>query len=110
MKEYIIMLEKLEKEIQGQFGVENVIYDPFNMYSFLFEVKFNPYFGVVFEIEKIPEVDCYILTHSGHFTPEDYMGTGRYTLNTEKELLNKLKEVLEDYNKVSDLLNNLYRE
>jgi len=38
------------------------------------------------------------------------IGTVRYTLNTEKELLSKLKEVLEEYNKVSDLLNNLYRE
>lgn len=104
------MLNNLEKEIQEQFGVEKVIYDPFNMYSFMFEIKFNPYFGVVFEVEKIPEVDCYILTHSGCFAPKECLGTGRHTLNSEKELLNKLKEVLEDYNKVSDLLNKLYAE
>lgn len=107
------MLEKLEKEIQEQFGVEKVIYDPFNPYSFLFEINFNPYLGVLFEVEKAPEVDCYILTHSGHFNADEgvsTLGVVRYTLNTERELLDKIKEVLEDYNKVSDLLNNLYRE
>lgn len=104
------MLEKLEKEIQEQFGVGRVFYDPFNVYSFLFEINFNPYFGVLFEVEKTPEVDCYILTHSGHFTPKECVGTGRHTLNSEKELLSKLSEVLEEYNKVSDILNNLYKE
>ena len=112
MKEYVIMLEKLEKEIQEQFEVEKVIYDPFNPYSFLFEINFNPYLGALFEVEKAPEVDCYILTHSGHFNADEgvsTLGVVRYTLNTERELLDKIKEVLEDYNKVSDLLNNLYR-
>lgn len=104
------MIEKLEKEIREQFGADKVLYDPFNMYSFMFDIKFSPYFGVVFEVEKIPEVDCYILTHSGHFTPKECVGTGRHTLNSEKELLSKLKEVLEEYNKVSDILNNLYKE
>lgn len=105
------MLEKLEKEIQEQFEVEKVIYDPFNPYSFLFEINFNPYLGALFEVEKAPEVDCYILTHSGHFNADEgVLGVVRYTLNTERELLDKIKEVLEDYNKVSDLLNNLYRE
>ena len=107
------MLEKLEKEIQEQFGADKVLYDPFNMYSFMFDIKFSPYFGVVFEVEKIPEVDCYILTHSGHFNADEgvsTLGVVRYTLNTERELLDKIKEVLEEYNKLSDLLNNLYRE
>lgn len=107
------MLEKLEEEIQEQFEVEKVIYDPFNPYSFLFEINFNPYLGALFEVEKAPEVDCYILTHSGHFNADEgvsTLGVVRYTLNTERELLDKIKEVLEDYNKVSDLLNNLYRE
>lgn len=103
------MLDKLEKEIQEQFGVERVLYDPFNMYSFMFDIKFNPYFVVSFEVEKIPEVDCYILTHK-HFVPKEFVGTSRHTLNSEKELLSKLKEVLEEYNKVSDILNNLYKE
>lgn len=107
------MIYKLEKEIQEQFGVEKVIYDPFNPYSFLFEINFNPYLGSLFEIEKVPEVECYLLTQSGHFNADEgvcTLGVVRYTLNTEKELLNKIKEVLEDYNKVSDLLNNLYKE
>lgn len=104
------MLDNLEKEIKERFGVEKVLYDPFNMYSFMFDIKFSHYFGVVFEVEKIPEVDCYILTHSGHFAPKECMGTGRHTLNSEKELLSKLKEVLEEYNKVSDTLNKLYKE
>ena len=106
------MLEKLEEEIQEQFEVEKVIYDTFNPYSFLFEINFNPYLGALFEVEKAPEVDCYILTHSGHFNADEgvsTLGVVRYTLNTERELLDKIKEVLEDYNKVSDLLNNLYR-
>lgn len=89
---------------------DNIIPDPFNVYSFMFDVNFKPYFGVVFEVEKAPEVGCYLLTHSGYFAPKECVGTGRYTLNTEKELLNKLSEVLENYNKVSDLLNNLYKE
>lgn len=104
---------ELEKKIQEQFGVDKVLYDPFNMYSFMFDIKFSPYFGVVFEVEKIPEVDCYILTHSGHFAADEgisTLGVVRYTLNTEKELLNKLSEVLEEYNKVIDILNNLYKE
>lgn len=101
-------MNELENKIQEQFGVDNIVHDPFNVYSFLFEISFKPYFGVVFEIEKAPEVDWYILTHSGHFTPKEYIGTGRYTLNTERELLDKIKEVLEEYNKLSDLLNNLY--
>lgn len=107
------MLEKLEKEIQEQFEVEKVIYDPFNPYSFLFEINFNPYLGALFEVEKAPEVDCYILTHSGHFNADEgvsTLGVVRYTLNPERELLDKIKEVLEEYNKLSDLLNNLYRE
>lgn len=103
-------MNELEKKIQEQFGVDKVLYDPFNMYSFMFDIKFNPYFGVLFEVEKIPEVDCYILTHSGHFVPKECVGTGRHPLNSEKELLNKLSEVLEEYNKVSDILNNLYKE
>ena len=103
-------MNELEKEIQEQFGVDKVLYDPFNMYSFMFDIKFNPYFVVLFEVEKIPEVDCYILTHRGHFTPKECVGTGRRTLNSEKELLSKIKEVLEEYNKVSDILNNLYKE
>lgn len=107
------MLEKLEKEIQEQFGVEKVIYDPFNPYSFLFEINFNPYLGALFEVEKAPEVDCYILTHSGHFNADEgvsTLGVVRYTLDTEKELINKLKEILAEYNKLSDLLNNLFKE
>lgn len=107
------MLDKLEKEMQEQFGIEKVIYDPFNPYSFLFEINFNPYLCALFEVEKAPEVDCYILTHSGHFSADEgvsTLGVVRYTLNTERELLDKIKEVLEDYNKVSDLLNNLYKE
>lgn len=76
----------------------------------MFDVNFKPYFCVVFEVKKAPEVDCHLLTHSGYFAPKERVGTGRYTLNTEKELLNKLSEVLENYNKVSDLLNNLYKE
>lgn len=103
-------MNELEKKIQEQFGVDKVLYDPFNVYSFMFDIKFNPYFVVIFEVEKIPEVDCYILTHSGHFVPQECVGTGRHTLNSEKELLSKIKEVLEDYNKVSDLLNKLYTE
>lgn len=103
-------MNELEKKIQEQFGVDKVLYDPFNMYSFMFDIKFNPYFVVIFEVEKIPEVDCYILTHSGHFVPQECVGTGRHTLNSEKELLSKIKEVLEKYNKVSDILNNLYKE
>lgn len=113
MKEYVIMFNKLEKEIQEQFGVGRVFYDPFNVYSFLFEINFNPYFDVLFEVEKTPEVDCYLLTQSGHFKGVEELstvGVVRYTLNTEKELLGKIKEVLEDYNKVSDLLNKLYTE
>lgn len=103
-------MNELEKKIQEQFGVDKVLYDPFNVYSFLFDIKFNPYFVVIFEVEKIPEVDCYILTHSGHFVPQECVGTGRHTLNSERELLNKLSEVLEEYNKLGDLLNNLYKE
>lgn len=103
-------MNELEKKIPEQFGVDKVLYDPFNMYSFMFDIKFNPYFVVIFEVEKIPEVDCYILTHSGHFVPQECVGTGRHTLNSEKELINKLKEVLEEYNKLSDLLNNLFKE
>lgn len=103
-------MNELEKEIQEQFGIDNIIHDPFNVYSFLFEINFKQYFGVVFEVEKIPEVDCYILTHSGHFVPKECVGTGRHTLNSERELLDKLSEVLEEYNKVSDILNNLYKE
>lgn len=103
-------MNELEKKIHEQFGVDKVLYDPFNMYSFMFDIKFNPYFAVIFEVEKIPEVDCYILTHSGHFVPQECVGTGRHTLNSERELLDKLSEVLEEYNKVSDILNNLYKE
>lgn len=103
-------MNELEKKIQEQFGVDKVLYDPFNMYSFMFDIEFNPYFVVLFEVEKIPEVDCYILTHSGHFVPNECVGTGRHTLNSERELLDKLSEVLEEYNKVSDILNNLYKE
>lgn len=87
-----------------------MIHDSFNPFSSLFKIKFHSYFHVLLEVEKAPEVDCYLLTHSGYFTPKECVGTGRYTLNTEKELLNKLSEVLENYNKVSDLLNNLYKE
>ena len=107
------MINELENKIQEQFGADKVLYDPFNMYSFMFDIKFSPYFGVVFEVEKIPEVDCYLLTQSGHFKGVEgssTVGVVRYTLNTEKELLGKIKEVLEDYNKVSDLLNKLYTE
>lgn len=103
-------MNELEKKIQEQFGVDKVLYDPFNMYSFMFDIKFNPYFVVIFEVEKIPEVDCYILTHSGHFVPQECVGAGRHTLNSERELLDKLSEVLEEYNKISDILNNLYKE
>ena len=104
-------MNTLENKIQEQFGVDNIIHDPFNVYSFLFEVKFNPYFGVVLEVEKAPEVDCYLLTHSGHFIGIDEVATVdcvRYTINTESEVLDKIKEVLEEYNKISDLLNNLF--
>lgn len=107
------MTNTLEKKIQEQFGVENFAHDPFNAYSSLFEINFNPYFGVLFEVEKAPEVDCFLLTHSGHFKGIEgvsTVGVVRYTLNTERELLDKIKEVLEEYNKLSDLLNNLYRE
>lgn len=106
-------MNELEKKIQEQFGVGKVIYDPFNPYSFLFEINFNPYLGALFEVEKVPEVDCYILTHSGHFRADEgvcTVGVVRYTLNTEIELLDKIKEALEEYNKLSDLLNNLYKE
>lgn len=37
------MLDKLEKEMQEQFGIEKVIYDPFNPYSFLFEINYVKY-------------------------------------------------------------------
>ena len=106
-------MNELEKEIQEQFGAELMIHDSFNPYSFLFKIKFPPHFHVLFEVEKIPEVDCYLLTQSGHFKGVEgssTVGVVRYTLNTEKELLGKIKEVLEDYNKVSDLLNKLYTE
>ena len=108
------MLEKLEKEIQEQFGAELMIHDEsFNPYASLFKIKFPPHFHVLFEVEKVPEVDCYLLTQSCRFVEAGgvcTVGTVRYTLNTEKELINKLKEVIEDYNKLSDLLNNLFKE
>ena len=106
-------MDELEKEIQEQFGAELMIHDSFNPHSFLFKIKFPPHFHVLVEVEKVPEVDCYLLTQSGRFVEAGgvcTIGTVRYTLDTEKELINKLKEVLEEYNKLSDLLNNLYRE
>lgn len=106
-------MNELEKKIQEQFGAELMVHDSFNPYSSLFKIKFPPHFHVLFEVEKVPEVDCYLLTQSGRFVEAGgvcTIGTVRYTLNTEKELLNKLSEVLEEYNKLSDLLNNLYRD
>lgn len=104
-------MNELEKEIQEQFGAELMIHDSFNSYSFLFKIKFPPYFHVLFEVEKIPEVDCYLLTHSCCFV----VGGGVCTIgdvicpvDTERELLGKIREVLEEHNKLSDLLNNLY--
>lgn len=107
------MLEKLEKEIQEQFGVEDISHSPYNVYSFMFRVQFSPYLHTLVEVERVPEVGCFLLTQSGYFAADEgisTLGVVRYTLNTEKELLNKLSEVLEEYNKVSDLLNNLYKE
>lgn len=106
-------MNELEKKIQEQFGAELMIHDNFNPYSSMFKIKFPPHFHVLFEVEKVPEVDCYLLTQSCRFVEAGGLctvGTVRYTLDTEKELINKLKEVLEEYNKVSDLLNNLFKE
>lgn len=104
-------MNELEKEIQEQFGAELMIHDSFNPYSSLFKIKFPPHFHVLFEVEKIPEVDCYLLTHSCCFV----VGGGVCTIgdvicpvDTERELLGKIREVLEEHNKLSDLLNNLY--
>lgn len=104
-------MNELEKEIQEQFGAELMIHDSFNPHSFLFKIKFPPHFHVLFEVEKIPEVDCYLLTHSCCFV----VGGGVCTIgdvicpvDTERELLGKIREVLEEHNKLSDLLNNLY--
>lgn len=106
-------MNELEKKIQEQFGTELMIHDSFNPYSSLFKIKFPPHFHVLFEVEKVPEVDCYLLTQSCRFVEAGgvcTIGTVRYTLNTEVELFDKIKEMLEEYNKLSDLLNNLYRE
>lgn len=107
------MTNTLKKKIQEQFGVGSIINNPSNVYSFLFRVKFNPYLHALFEVEKVPEVECILLTHSGYFISDEGVGTVgvvRYTLNTERELLDKIKEVVEEYNKLSDILNNLYKE
>lgn len=32
----------------------------------MFDVNFKSYFDVVFEVEKAPEVDCYLLTGISH--------------------------------------------
>ena len=106
-------MNELEKEIQEQFETELMIHDSFSPYSSLFRIKFPPHFHVLFEVEKVPEVDCYLLTQSCRFVEAGgicTVGTTRYTLDTEKELMNKLSEVLEEYNKLSDLLNNLFKE
>jgi hypothetical protein len=106
-------MNELEKKIQAQFGVEDISHSPYNVYSFMFMVQFSPYLHTLVEVEKVPEVDCFLLTQSGYFAADEgisILGVVRYTLNTEKELLGKIKEVLEDYNKVSDLLNKLYTE
>lgn len=103
-------MNELEKEIQEQFGAELMIHDSFNPYSFLFKIKFPPYFYVLLEVEKAPEVDCYLLTYSCRFV----VGGGVCTIgdvicpvDTERELLGKIREVLEKHNILSDLLNNL---
>ena len=106
-------MNELEKKIQEQFGAELMIHDSFNPYSSLFKIKFPPHFHVLFEVEKVPEVDCYLLTQSCRFVEAGgicTVETVRYTLNTERELLDKIKEVLEEYDKLSDLLNNLFKE
>ena len=104
-------MNELEKKIQEQFGAELMIHDSFNPFSSLFKIKFHPYFHVLLEVEKAPEVDCYLLTHSCRFV----VGGGVCTIgdvicpvDTERELLGKIREVLEEHNKLSDLLNNLY--
>jgi hypothetical protein len=106
-------MNNLKDKIREQFNGISIIQDPFNVYSFSFIIYFKPYIYVFFEVEKCPEVDCYLLTHSGQFRADEgvsTVGVVRYTLNTERELLDKIKEVLEEYNKLSDLLNNLYRD
>lgn len=106
-------MNELENKIQEQFGAELMIHDSFSPYSSPFKIKFPPHFHVLVEVEKVPEVDCYLLTQSCRFVEAGgicTIGTIRYTLNTERELLDKIKEVLEEYNKLSDLLNNLFKE
>ena len=107
------MINELEKKIQEQFGAELITSDHYNLFSSLFKIKFPPYFHVLLEVEKAPEVDCYLLTHSCRFVVAGGVCTiddVRCTVDTERELLGKIKEVLEEHNKLSDLLNNLYRD
>lgn len=106
-------MNELAKEIQEQFGAELMIHDSFNPYSFLFKIKFPPHFHVLLEVEKAPEVDCYLLTHSYRFVVGGgvcIIGDVICPVDTERELLGKIREVLEEHNKLSDLLNNLYGE
>ena len=89
------MITELEKEIQEQFGAELMIHDNFNSFSSLFKIKFPSHFHVLFEVEKVPEIDCYLLAQSGRSVEVGgvcTIGTVRYTLNTKKEVLNKLGE------------------